>query len=136
MVFVIGQMIWISAIYRYCGHLLPFYISAAAPATVAYLLMTDSISIPSYPWLWAILISYQACCFAIPGSGAITNAAKGIGTIASMCILAAPCTLPLALWVCVVVCSYLLVCFMGVLLLAVVYPRIVVKNYTLRWRRL
>ena len=41
----------------------------------------------------------------------------------------------LIVWLLVLLCSYTIVCCMGVVLLTIVYPCLVKKNYTRRWRR-
>ena len=45
-------------------------------------------------------------------------------------------SLSLSLWCILLVCSYTIVCCMGLILLGIVYPWAIKKNYTLRWRRL
>ena len=113
MAFVGAVWMCIPAIYATDSDLGMACLTSIAPITVAVLVMADYISMPSYPWLWAILISGQVWCHAIEGSGAIAYAARGIGTMATICIIVAPCSLSLALWVCVLVCSYTIVCCMG-----------------------
>lgn len=47
--------------------------TAVAPISVAVLILMDYIGIPSYPELWAILISGQVWCVVIEGSGTIAS---------------------------------------------------------------
>ena len=90
-VFVVGLWMWIPAIYALCSHLLPGYTIGIVSVTCVTLVLADYIYIPSYPWLWAILIVFQAWCFAIQSSGPIPYAARAIGTIATMCVVVVPC---------------------------------------------
>ena len=62
--------------------------------------------------------------------------ARGIGTMATIWIVAVPSTINLLLWLLVLVCSYTIVCCIGALLLTVAYPWVIKKNYTLRWQKL
>ena len=76
----------------------------------------------------------QMCMLVIDVAGAIKYTRFILGTITAF--YGAPNIAPLLLWLLVLLCSYTIVCCMGVLLLTVVCPRVVVKNYTKRWRRL
>ena len=101
---------------------------------VAVLALSGEITIPTYTSLWTILMCGQMCMLVIDVAGAIKYTRFILGTITAF--YGAPSIATLFLWLLVLLCSYTIVCCMGVLLLTVVYPRVVVKNYTKRWRRL
>ena len=71
MVFVVVLWMYVPAIYVCCRHLLLGYVVPIVPITAAAFVIEGYISIPSYPWLWAILISIQACCYLLQCTGAI-----------------------------------------------------------------
>ena len=125
-ILVIGAMcIWSSAILQGYIDLMPGLLTA-----IAAFGLTDYISIPTYPWLWAILISGQALYFAA------SMGTWDIVAIAWICVLVAPNMALLLLWVCVLVCAYTMACCLSAILLLYVYPWIVKKNYTLRRHKL
>ena len=134
MVFVIGQGACAAGIYALCSHLLPGYMTFSVPTAALALVVGDYIDILSYPWLWAILMTWQAWRIVIQGSQ--TMVARGIGTMATIWIVAVPSTINLLLWLLVLVCSYTIVCCIGALLLTGVYPWVIKKNYTTRWQKL
>ena len=70
---------------------------------------------PSYPWLWAILISIQACWYVLQVTGAIEGFMLFLGAILTI---------------------FVFIIFGCIALLAIVYPWVIKKNYTLRWRRI
>ena len=131
-VFVVSLWIQIIPIYALCRYLLPGYVTGMVPIACLALLQADYIYIPSYPWLWAILIVFQAWCVAIQSSGPIPQAARAIGTIATICGVAAPWSIHLFLRLLVLVGSYTSACYLWIFLLAIVYPRIMKKHYTVR----
>ena len=90
MVFYGALWLWIPAIYVFCRHLLLGYMIAIVPITAFEFVYQGYISIPSYPWLWAILITWQVWCFVLQGSGSIACAVRAIGTMATICIVLAP----------------------------------------------
>ena len=90
---------------------------------------------PTYMSLWSMLISYQVCTLVASGSGTIPLISRIAGTIA-MTIMGPGTALSLSLWCILLVCSYRIVCSMGAILLLIIYPWAIKKNYTLRWRRL
>ena len=105
-VFVVSLWIQIIPIYALCRHLLPGYVTGMVPIACLALPQADYIYIPSYPWLWAILIVFQAWCVAIESSGPIPQAARAIGTIATICGVAAPWSIQLFLRLLVLVGPY------------------------------
>ncbi len=128
--------IWILVIYVYCSHLLLGFMAGAIPTSVVALAWFGYISTPSYPLLWTIMLSSQFWSLLIQGSGTIDYALWIVATLVTTICAIAPWSICLFLWLLVLVFSYAIACCIGVVLLAIVYPRVVVKNYTKRWRRL
>ena len=87
---VVVLWMWMPAIDVFCRRLLLGYVIAIVPITAAAFVIAGYISIPSYPWLWAILIIVQAWCFEIQSSGPTPYVARAIGTMVAICIVVVP----------------------------------------------
>ena len=134
-IFAGGLCIWIPGIFHFCRHLLPGYIAIAAPMTVSVLVVAGEISIPPYTTLWAILIGGQSCMLVISCIGAELS-----GGCILLVIAAIIGTVPIT-GVTIVHAAILLIvayrAIWGIALFVVsLYPAIVNKNYTKRWRKL
>ncbi len=114
-VFVVVLWMYLPAIYVSCRHLLLGYVIAIVPITAAAFVIEGYITIPSYPWLWAILIFSQACSFLSQDTGVFEGFMLFLGAMPTI---------------------FVFVIFECIAFLAMVYPWVVSKNYTLRWRRL
>ena len=113
--FAVGLCFWIPFILCFCRHLLLLYMQVVTPMIAAVLVCAGEIAIPSYPWLWAILISMQACCYLFQATGAIDR------FLSFLCVM--PIIFAIGIFHCID-------------FLAIVYPWVVNKNYTRRWHRL
>ena len=61
---------------------------------------------------------------------------RAIGTVETIYIVVVPWSIHLFFWVSVLIASYIFILHVGAILLISVYPWIIKKNYTIRWRRL
>ena len=111
------------------------YMQMVIPIIAAVLVCAGEITMPTYISLWSMLITYQVCSLVTSGSGTIPLASRIAGTVA-MTIMGPGTALSLFIWCILLVCSYSIVCSMGAILLIIIYPWPIKKNYTLRWRRL
>ena len=133
--FAVGLCFWIPFILYCCRHLLLLYMQIVTPIIAAVLVCAGEITMPTYMSLWSMLISYQVCSLVVSGSCTIPLISRIAGTIA-ITIMGPATALSLSLWCILLVCLYTIVCCMGAILLLIIYPWTIKKNYTLRWRRL
>ena len=89
---------------------------------------------PSYPWLWVILTSMQACCYLLQCTGAIDGAL--LLFLSYMPTIFAAIDGILMFFLGYMPTIIISVTFGCIDFLAIVYPWAIKKNYTLRWRRL
>ncbi len=124
--FAVGLCFWIPFILCRCRHLLLLYMQMVTPIIAAVLVCAGEITMPTYMSLWSMLISYQVCTLVASGSGTIPLISRIAGTIA-MTIMGPGTALSLSLWCILLVCSYSIVCYMGAILIIIIYPRKIIR---------